>query len=57
MTITMTLSEILDSLSGYQWEYFCKEEGWNEWACNEGGGHIQVTLTRDEAIKYELIKE
>ena len=55
MKITMTLGEILNSLSGSDWEYFCKQEGWSEWACNEGGDHIQVTLTKDKAIEYGLL--
>ena len=57
MTITMTLGEILNSLSGCDWEFFCREEGWNEYCCNEGGDHIDVTLTKDKAVKYGLLKE
>jgi len=56
MTITMTLGEILNSLSGYDWEFFCKEEGWTLHCCNEGGDHVSVTLSKDKAVKYKLLK-
>lgn len=52
MKVTATLSEILNA--GH-WDEFCQEQGWSEWAVNEGGGHIEVTLTKEEAERYGLL--
>jgi len=54
MIINMTLSEVLDKCN--DWEYFCKEEGWSEWAVNEGGGDVEVYLTEEQAYKYGILK-
>jgi hypothetical protein len=54
MKISMTLSEVLNQCS--DWEQFCEEQGWSEWAVNEGGGDIQVSLSREEAERYGIIK-
>jgi len=55
MIINMTLSEVLDKCN--DWEYFCKEEGWSEWAVNEGGGDVEVYLTEELAYKYGILKQ
>jgi len=54
MIINMTLEEVLDKCN--DWEYFCKEEGWSEWAVNEGGGDVEVYLTEEQAYKYGIMK-
>jgi len=54
MTITLTLSEILDRCN--DWEDFCQEEGWSEWAVNEGGGDITVNLTEEQCYKYGVLR-
>jgi len=54
MIIVVTLSEVLDKCD--DWELFCKEKGWSEYAVNEGGGDIRVRLTKHECHKYGLIK-
>lgn len=54
MRITITLSEILDKCSN--WEYYCEDAGYSVWAVNEGGGDIEVTMTEKEAKKYGIIK-
>ena len=54
MTITLTLEEILHKCN--DWEYFCQEEGWSEWAVNEGGGDIEVYLTEEQCYKYGILK-
>lgn len=54
MRIILTLEEVLDKCN--DWEQFCNDKGWNEWAVNEGGGDIQVSLTEDEANKYGILK-
>lgn len=46
MTITMTLSEVLDRC--WSWDYFCEIKGYSVWAVNEGGGDVEVNLTEDE---------
>lgn len=52
MTINLTLSEIC---SKGNWDLFCEEKGWSVWACNEGGGYIEVTLTVEEAKRYGVL--
>jgi hypothetical protein len=54
MTITITLSEILDKC--YDWEEYCRDSGYSEWAVNEGGGDIAVNMTEEEAKKYGIIR-
>ena len=54
MKIVTTLEEVLDKCN--DWDLFCEEQGWSEWAVNEGGGDVQVTLTEDEAIKYGVLR-
>jgi len=51
MIIIVTLEEVLDRCN--DWEYFCKEEGWSEWAVNEGGGDVEI---QQQCHKYGLIK-
>ncbi len=29
---------------------------WSEWAVNEGGGDIEVSLTEEDAIKYGVLR-
>ena len=53
MHITITLSEALEKCN--DWPTFCKEQGWDEYAVNEGGGDIEVRLTREEAERYGII--
>ncbi|KKM14261.1 hypothetical protein LCGC14_1707870 [marine sediment metagenome] len=53
MQIHTTLSEALEKCN--DWRTFCKEQGWNEYAVNEGGGDIEVTLTIEDAERYGLI--
>lgn len=54
MTITLTLEKVLDRCN--DWEQFCDQEGWSEYAVNEGGGDIEVSLSEEKAIKYGIIK-
>ncbi|KKM90899.1 hypothetical protein LCGC14_1233970 [marine sediment metagenome] len=54
MKIVLTLSEVLHRT--HDWEKFCEEKGWSEWAVNEGGGDIEVSLTEEEAIKYGVLR-
>ena len=54
MTISMELCEILDRCN--DWEYFCEQEGWSEWAVNEGGGGIMVSLSEEQCKKYGILK-
>ena len=54
MRITLTLEEVLHKCN--DWEVFCEEKGYSEWAVNEGGGDIEVSLTEEEVIKYGIIK-
>lgn len=54
MKIQTTLEEILHKCN--DWEQFCSDEGWSEWAVNEGGGDIAVSLDEEKAKKYGIIK-
>ena len=53
MIINATLREILNNCN--DWDVFCKDKGWSEWAVNEGGGDVEVELTFEEATKYGII--
>lgn len=54
MKILTTLSEVLDHCN--DWEGFCQEFGWSEWAVNEGGGHVSVELTVEQVTRYGLLR-
>lgn len=54
MKIILTLADVLHRCN--DWEGFCENEGWSEWAVNEGGGDIDVVLTEEKAKTYGLIK-
>lgn len=53
MKITLTLEEVLDKCS--DWEKFCEDKGYSVYCVNEGGGDIEITLTEEEANKYNLL--
>lgn len=55
MKIVLTLGEVLRRT--HDWEKFCEEKGWSEWAVNEGGDDIEVSLTEEEAIKYGVLSK
>ncbi len=55
ITIHTTLSEILSRLHHDEWERFCKDFGWSTWVVNEGGGHIEVVLTEEQAKDYGVM--
>ena len=52
-TIRTTLADVLHSTR--DWDGYCEEFGWSVWAVNEGGGHIEVTHTIEEAKRYGLV--
>ena len=54
MTINITLSEILNKCNN--WNDFCENEGFSEWFVNEGGGHIEINLSEEKAIRYGLVQ-
>jgi len=53
--ITVTLSEILNNTSTDEFEKFCEEFGYNVYVVNEGGGHIEVTMSLEKAVKYGIV--
>jgi len=55
MQIVLSLSEVLDTCS--DWDSFCADKGWSEYAVAEGGGDIEVSLTKEEAYKYGILLE
>ncbi len=50
----MTLQEILDTCP--DWIKACNMLGFSEWAVNEGGGHVQVELTTQQAHQLGIVK-
>ena len=50
----LTLEEILHTCRN--WEEFCKLHGYNEWAVNEGGADVQVSLTEQQAHHLGIVK-
>ena len=53
MKITLTLSEVLRKVNN--WDDFCEQFGWGLYVVNEGGGHIEQTLTEEEAKKFGIL--
>ena len=54
MKITLTLNEAMDKCDN--WDDMCAGEGLNPWACAEGFGHTMLTLTKEQAECYGIIK-
>jgi hypothetical protein len=50
----MTLQEIMDTCP--DWLKACNMLGFSEWAVNEGGGHIQVEITTQQAHQLGIVK-
>jgi len=50
----MNLSEIMDTCK--DWDDFCDKKGFSVYAVNEGGGHVTVELTIQEAHKFGIVK-
>ena len=50
----LTLEEIIHTCS--DWDEFCRLHGYSEWAVNEGGGDVQVTLTEQQAHHLGIVK-
>lgn len=55
MTIHMTLSEVAEECRS--WQEFCEDKGFSEYAIREGGGDVEVQLTKEEVLKYEIFFE
>lgn len=50
----LTLQEVLDTCP--DWERFCDLHGYNVWAVNGGGGHVEVALTAQQAHHLGIMK-
>ena len=50
----LTLKEVLDTCS--DWDEFCRLHGFSEWAVNEGGGDVQVSLTTQQAHHLGIVE-
>lgn len=50
----MTLQEIMDTCP--DWLDACKMFGFSEWAVNEGGGHVTVEITTQQAHQLRIVK-
>ncbi len=50
----MTLQEIMDTCP--DWLEFCKMKGISEYAVNEGGGHVKIGLTTQEAHDLGIVR-
>ena len=49
----LTLQEISDTCPS--WSRFCRLHGYNEFAVNEGGGDVQVSLTSQQAHHLGIV--
>jgi hypothetical protein len=54
MTITITLAEALRRCN--DWDKFCEEFGFSEYAVNEGGGDVEVVVTVEQAQRHGLLE-
>jgi hypothetical protein len=54
MKVLLTLDEALNYVNN--WRRFCEITGFSEWSVNEGGGHIEVSLTESEALELGLLR-
>lgn len=52
MQITLTLDEAARLCD---WEHFCRVTGFDEYARAEGGGHVETTLTEEQARELGLL--
>ncbi len=50
----LTLREIMYTCDS--WEKFCQLHGFSEWAVNEGGGEVEVSLTTHQAHYLGIVK-
>ena len=50
----MSLQEIIECCK--DWDEFCKQKGFSVYAVNEGGGHVEVEMTTQEAHGFGIIK-
>lgn len=50
----LTLQEVMDCCSS--WERFCRLHGVSEWAVNEGGGDVKVSLTTHQAHHLGIVR-
>ena len=50
----LTLQEIMDTCR--DWEEFCRLHGYNEWAVNEGGGDVTVSITAQQAHHLGIVE-
>ena len=55
MKIIVKLEEILELGGSYGWQKFCDDKGYSIYAINEGGGDIDIVLTKEEAEKYGVL--
>lgn len=53
MELIITLQEASNRVNN--WNKFCEWFGFDVYVCNEGGGHIEVTMNEDEMIKFGII--
>jgi len=51
--MTITLQEIMDCGA---WEKYCELHGCSEWAVNEGGGDVQVSMSIHQAHHLGIVK-
>ena len=51
----MTLQEIFSTCP--DWDRFCRLHGFNEYAVNEGGGDVQVSLTISQAYHLGIVQQ
>lgn len=51
--VTIKLEDVLHNCN--DWLRFCREKGYDEYVVSRGGGELQVTLNKEEIIKYGLL--
>ena len=49
----MNLQEVMDTCK--DWDKFCNDKGFSVYAVNEGGGHVEVELTIQEAYNFGIV--
>ena len=56
MKLVMTLSEVQDLCTERNWDKFCEDYGFSQYAVMEGGGDIEITMSPSYAKSVSIME-